>query len=221
LSDPDLELKLRHHLSSFSPSLRSTPTAQDDRIATPPDQNLDDNIESMVRATGQLDLDEQGNLEYHGHSSGLSFMSRMRESLGDAFMGPEGKGTPFIKTRPMTAPVVDTPRSQSYNTEAASSPWETTSNMVGNDLPPLETARHLCDMAINQAAILMRCVHWPSFQKQLEHLYEVGPENYGNEENKFLPLVYSLLAFGTLYENGGGTGAKGVDDGYEAAIGEA
>jgi hypothetical protein len=213
LSDPDLELKLRHHMSSFSPSpMRSTPQEEDRNSTNEPSQ--DDGIESMVRATGQLDLDEQGNLEYHGHSSGLSFMRRMRESLGDAIMGPEGKGTPFLRARPMSQ-AFDSPRSQSYNNDSGSSPWETTSNMVGHDLPPLETARKLCDMAVNNAAVLMKCVHWPSFQKQLERLYELGPENYGNEENKFLPLVYSLLAIGTLFQKGDG---NSLNEGYESAI---
>src|SRR6201999_3412992 len=98
LNDPDIEHKVRRVLS-FSPSpMRATPTSAGNPLLPDDiDNGIDDHLESMVRSTGQLDLDEQGNIEYHGHSSGLTFVRRMRESLGDV-MGPEGKGTPFIKS---------------------------------------------------------------------------------------------------------------------------
>jgi hypothetical protein len=189
LKDPDLEFKLRQ--LSFSPSPLRTTTAT--LIGTPlreeATESLNDHLESMVRSTGQLDLDEQGNLEYHGHSSGLSFVRRMRESLGDV-MGPEGKGTPFVKSRPMSQ-VFDSPRSLN------DSPWD--SHASGADLPSREAARELCDIAINDAAALLRFIHYPTFARDLENIYATAPENYGNDEHAFLPLLYSALALGTLF----------------------
>jgi hypothetical protein len=210
-NDPDLEIKLRH--LSFSPSpIRPTP-GRNGVNGTPStddtDAGMDDHLESMVRSTGQLDLDEQGNLEYHGHSSGLTFVRRMRESLGDV-MGPEGKGTPFVKSRPMSQ-VFDSPRSVTDR----DSPWE--AQYPYADLPPREVAREMCDVAINDAAALLRFVHYPTFVKQMETLYDMRPENYTNEENMFLPLLYSVLAVATLF---GKTDGSGLDAGYEKAISE-
>src|ERR1700760_2049436 len=136
LNDPDLEGKVRRAFS-FSPSpMRSTPTTTTNPVIPEDiDNGIDDHLESMVRSTGQLDLDEQGNLEYHGHSSGLTFVRRMRESLGDV-MGPEGKGTPFVKSRPMSQ-VFDSPRSVTDR----DSPWE--AQYPYADLPPREVAREM------------------------------------------------------------------------------
>ena len=194
---------------AFPPSpMRSSPSGLNGAAAADDvDGGIDDQLESMVRSTGQLDLDEQGNLEYHGHSSGLTFMRRMRESLGDV-MGPEGKGTPFVKSRPMSQ-VFDSPRSH------GDSPWD--SQLLGSDLPPREVAREMCDVAINDAAALLRFIHYPTFQKQLENLYDLSPEHYTNEENMFLPLLYSTLAVATLFQKHDGSG---LDTGYETAISE-
>jgi hypothetical protein len=210
LDDLELESKLRHF--SFSPSLMQSTlgingvsgVASTEEI----DIAIDDQLESMVKSTGQLDLDEQGNLEYHGHSSGLTFVRRMRESLGDV-MGPEGRATVFVKSRPMSQ-VFDSPRS----TTDRDSPWE---HLPGADLPPREIAQEMCDIAINDAAALLRFVHYPTFVKQMENLYDIPPENYTNEENLFLPLMYSVLALATLYQKYDGSG---LDTGYEKAISE-
>jgi hypothetical protein len=206
LNDPELEMKLRQF--QFSPSpLRSTPaTSINVTIPEEHDSGGCDQLESMVQATGALDLDEQGNFEYHGHSSGLHFLRRMRESLGDV-MGPEPKSTPFIKSRPMST-VIDSPRS------TGDSPLE---SLPGSDLPPRAIARELCDIAINDAGALLRIVHYPTFISQMERLYDVSPENYGNDENMFLPLFYAVLAVATLFAK---TDSNGQEYGYEAAITE-
>jgi hypothetical protein len=207
LNDPNLEERFRQLTFSTS-SMRSTPTVLSGTLMEEPETGIDDHLESMVKSTGQLDLDEQGNIEYHGHSSGLTFVRRMRESLGDV-MGPEGKGTPFVKSRPMSQ-VFDSPRSFSEK----DSPWE---QLPGSDLPPRELAREMCDITINDAGAILRFVHYPTFVKQMENLYDLTPENYTNEENMFLPLLYSVLAVATLFQRGDGSG---LDEGYEKAISE-
>ena len=115
------------------------------------EQNKSDtNLESMVRAVAQLDMDEQGHWDYHGHSSGLSFVRRMREQLGD-IMGQEGQATPFVKTRPMSQ-VLESPKS------GADSPAGDISPAAGTDLPQLEYAREICSYTVNDAAVLLRVV---------------------------------------------------------------
>jgi hypothetical protein len=210
LEDPELEMKLRQF--TFSPSpVRSTPSAVNGGSSSSnafreEPASIDDSLESMVKSTGQLDLDEQGHLEYHGHSSGLSFVRRMRESLGDV-MGPEGKGTPFVATTRPLSQVFDSPRS------LTDSPYESSLSVV--DLPPKEIALELCEFAINDAGALLRVVHYPTFLKQLDKIYDTPHEQYGNDENMFLPLLFSVLALGTLF---GGPGEQTAEVGYEHAI---
>jgi hypothetical protein len=57
----------------------------------------------------------------------------------------------------------------------------------------------LCDNALVDASAMLRVVHLPSFYKSLDRMYEITPENYGNAENTFLPLLYAVLALGTLF----------------------
>jgi hypothetical protein len=132
----------------------------------------------------------------------------MRESLGDV-MGPEGKGTPFVKSRPMSQ-VFDSPRPLN------DSPWDY--HASGPDLPSRDVARKLCEIAISDAAVLLRIVHYPTFAKDLEKLYATAPENYGPDEHAFLPLLYSALALGILISR---KEENGFDNcGYEDAIHE-
>ncbi|KAF2712963.1 hypothetical protein K504DRAFT_472475 [Pleomassaria siparia CBS 279.74] len=151
----------------------------------------DSHLESMVKATGQLDLDEEGNWDYHGHSSGLSFMRRLQQQFGDIIAPPSG--SPFVKYRPMSQ-VFDSPSSTHQ------SPADSSSLLPpGTDLPSKKEARILCDNALIDAGAMMRVVHMPTFYKSMERMYEVSPENYGNAENTFLPLLYAVLALGTLF----------------------
>lgn len=151
----------------------------------------DSHLESMVKATGQLDLDEEGKWDYHGHSSGLSFMRRLQQQFGD-IIAPPGSAL-FVKYRPMSQ-VFDSPNS------AYQSPSDSTNAAVsGTDLPPKQEARVLCDNALVDAGALLRVVHLPAFYKSMDRIYDTPPEDYGAAENTFLPLLYAVLALGTLF----------------------
>ncbi|QIW95518.1 hypothetical protein AMS68_001036 [Peltaster fructicola] len=165
------------------------------------------NLESMVRAVAQLDIDNYGNYSYHGHSSGLSFMRRMREQLGE-LMGPDVDSTPFVKTRPRSQ-VHDSPRSALDSPSIADSP--------GSDLPPRDVARQFCNNALNHAAAILRVVHQPSFWASFERIYSVAPELYQNDDHRFLPLLYSVMALGCLFGREEITTSLG-NFGYENAI---
>lgn len=171
------------------------------------DNKSDTNLESMVRAVAQMDVDEQGHWDYHGHSSGLSFMRRMREQLGD-LMGPDSPATPFVKSRPKSL-VLDSPRS------TVESPSEHP-NSPSNELPPKEIARQFCSNAVEDAAALLRFIHKPSFWNSFEHIYNTPSDNWTNEDQQFLPLFYSAMALGTLFGKDEHSNLNQV--GYENAI---
>jgi hypothetical protein len=155
------------------------------------DGQLDTHLESMVHSTGQLDLDEQGNWDYHGHSSGFSFMERMREQFGNIIVNPQTI-LPNPKSRPMSQ-AFDSPRS------VGDSPAMDIGS-PGVDLPPKDLARSICENALLDATALLPVLHKPTFFKKLDNIYSKRPEEYGNEEHKFLPLLYTILALGTLFQ---------------------
>jgi hypothetical protein len=187
--------------------LASAAATQRPPLTPNPENKSDTNLESMVRAVAQMDVDEQGHWDYHGHSSGLSFMRRMREQLGD-LMGPDSPATPFVKSRPASL-VLDSPRS------TFDSPSENLGS-PGSELPPKDIARQFCSNAIDDAAALLKFVHKPSFWASFERTYDTPSDNWGNEEQRFLPLLYSAMALGTLFGQDEQSNLNQV--GYESAI---
>ncbi|PNS20134.1 hypothetical protein CAC42_5584 [Sphaceloma murrayae] len=199
LNDPALDIAVRH---GYIPGLKSAlPPQQPDQKSQHPPQNngiptsnsadkKDQDLESMIRAVGLLDMDENGNWDYHGHSSGLSFVRRMREQLGD-LMGPDTGTTPFIKSRPVSN-VIDSPKSASVE-----SPMDSLSPTA--DLPSESMARELAASALTMHSVVLRIVHVPSFWRSFKRVYTFPIEQFTNEDHKFLPLLYSALAVGSVY----------------------
>ncbi|KAF2802947.1 uncharacterized protein BDZ99DRAFT_454211 [Mytilinidion resinicola] len=215
LNDPAIDAHLQNGVIpqlpiASAPPRPAEPTAR--QFARPVDagETADDShLVSMVRATGQLDLDEEGNWDYHGHSSGLSFIKKMREQFGDVM---PTQGGPFIKSRPMSQ-VFDSPKSTYDSTH--NSPQNSSITLGGCDLPPKNEARVLCDNALTDASALLKIIHLPTFYSSMDRVYDTPPESYGNLENTFLPLLYSVLALGTLFSKN----HSELDEiGYENAI---
>lgn len=183
--------------SSLSPSaLHQTEEAENESL-----------LESMVENTGSLDLDDQGYWDYHGHSSGLIFLRRMREQFGDLMGKSEGYGFSTVKDRNLHR--LESPKS--YGDSPVDSNLPNT-----HDLPTRDCARSLCGYALDDACAVMRFVHQPTFYGMLNRIYDVQPEYFGNEENRFLPLLYAAMALGCLF-------ARAEDsqlqiNGYESAI---
>lgn len=103
----------------------------------------------------------------------------------------------------------DSPKSMSESPQDALVP-------PTHDLPPVTVARRLCHNALDDACSLMRFVHEPSFFASLEGIYDKSPDQYTNDENSFLPLLYIVMAIGCLFSDDG-IGTLDVD-GYESAI---
>ncbi|KXG48781.1 Transcription factor [Penicillium griseofulvum] len=166
-------------------------------------------LETMVDNSGCLDRDDQGHWDYHGHTSGVLFVRRLRKQLGATdITGPMARSRPSI-----TAHMLDTPKSMSE------SPQDTTLPPT-HDLPPRDVAHRLCHNALDHACSLMRFVHEPSFFASLERIYDTPPEQFTNEENSFLPLLYIVIAVGCLFsDDGSGQGTLDLS-GYEGAIGQ-
>lgn len=65
-------------------------------------------------------------------------------------------------------------------------------------LPPKELAMQLVDAALT-AHRYLSIVHVPNFYTSLDLLYDLGEANYGVAEERLLPLLFAILAYGSLY----------------------
>ena len=155
------------------------------------DGERDSMLESMVENTGTLDLDDDGYWDFHGHSSGRAFLRKMREQFGDLMGKPDDYGMPFVKSN-------TGPQSKASPVSSLHSPLGSKSPTT-QDLPAKESARLLCENALDDACAILRFAHRPTFYTMFNRIYDLPPENFGSEDLKFLPLLYSAIALGSLF----------------------
>ncbi|KAI5853454.1 fungal-specific transcription factor domain-containing protein [Tricharina praecox] len=151
----------------------------------------DSRLDSMVEATGRLDIDEGHKVEFHGHSSGMTYLNQLNSQFGGILGEVRLNATTWPMPKPPKLLAQDSPHSSSY------SPPENISDVTL--LPPKETAASLVETCLDKACVLMRFIHRPSFVSMMHRLYSKRPEDYDDDENTFLPLFYLVLAVGCLF----------------------
>ena len=167
----------------------------------------------MVQDTGTLALDDQGLWDFHGHSSGMVFLQRLRQQFGDMLGQAEGMGSMLAKPRhylPKNWPVVpvESPRSMSDTP----SEWSS----VHADLPPKEQGMYFCELMMGDACSLMRFMHKPTLWKMFHRIYDRPEAEWGNEEHRYLPLLFALMAVGTMFAKS--EDSKFKKEGYAGSI---
>jgi hypothetical protein len=206
LNDSNLEGLIQQRRTSSGPGSIKTESHLGDAEGDQEDASHEAQLRSMIDTTGDLNLDERGYWDFHGGSSGAVFLRRMREQFG-GLLGPHDSRTPFLPRppRPHAMPVND-------SSVSSESPFETgLPNTL--DLPPKEVARALCKNALTCACALLRFVHGPSFYVMLDRIYDTPVEDFGDDENRYLPLLYVILALGCMFT----TDTKGSTEVGEAA----
>lgn len=193
LSDPNLDLSIaaQRPVTLNQPNPHRFPTNPPNAVKSV-EEGEEDKLQSMIESTGQLDLDDRGHWDFHGGSSGAVFLRRMREQF-PGLLGEPGKA-PFLPRPPMPqgmGATYDSPNSYE-------SPIEPGLPNTA-DLPSRETARRLCSNALNCACAILRLVHVPTFWELFDRIYDTPPEEFGAEENKFLPLLYVVCATGCMF----------------------
>lgn len=204
LEDASLDVdKVEEYISTLKgkeSEPRSEIEAKEPAASEPCDESL---LESMVENTGSLDLDDQGHWDYHGQSSGLMFVRHLRKQFGNIV--PERTPSKFQQI----SQILEGSKSSS------DSPIDTYMTLA-HDLPPRDIARKLCDNALEDACIVLRFMHKPTFNAMFDRIYDTPAEQYTNKENTFLPLLYLALAVGCLFR---GVGDSTLDrSGYEPAV---
>jgi hypothetical protein len=146
-------------------------------------------LETMVEATGQLNIDERGNCDYCGNVAGLALIRRIRERCDALLEGTKAEKSPSPESfRPLTTPV----RSPSLLDESKHPA----------PLPPKDVALQYVGAAFTYALPLLRFIHEPSFFQQFEQFYTEKQymSSLANETNtRFEALLNELFALGVLF----------------------
>lgn len=206
LDEVDLEAHSIDQIIESSKRTQHGKTAAD-REPRPDDVDDDEDaqLQTMVEGTGSLDLDDQGHWDYHGTSSGFTFMQNLRAQFGDLSVpDPRVPSSKIWATSHLNE-----------STRAASSPPYELSIPSTADLPEKEEALQLCRNTLDDACALMRFVHKPKFYGQVDRIFETDPENYTNDDMHFLPLLYVVMAVGCLFDQTENTTLDRI--GYEGA----
>ena len=143
-------------------------------------------LESMMQETGSLDLDDDGYWDFYGRSSGRAFLRMMRDQFGD------------LVGKVVLPPMQSQDQRNSPASSSASSPWVSRAPNT-SDLPQKECARMLCENALDDACAILRFVHQPTFYHMFDRVYDLPAEELGPEETKFIPMLYSCIALGSLF----------------------
>ncbi|KAI1313754.1 hypothetical protein F5Y03DRAFT_337747 [Xylaria venustula] len=154
----------------------------------------DNQLQSMISGAGQLDLNESGDYDFHGTSSGSVFFKQMKKHFR-TLLGRDYQ-IPFMPRPPRPAGVttLDSPR------PAPSSPWSTTPSPPTVNLPSKERALALCSESLDNATCLLRIVHKPTFYSMLHDLYENPSDDLTTEDKRNLALAYGAMALGCMYD---------------------
>lgn len=199
LSDPSLDPSVQQEFRNREQTrARAMKVEKSSELPKEHEDTPDAQIMSMIESIGQLDLNEGGEWDFHGNSSGAVFLRRMKDHF-KSLLGND-HSIPFLPrpVRPAGMFGLDSPRSN------AGSPWDTNTSSTTStpniyDLPPQDKARKLCYYSFNCATCLLRIIHEPSFYEMLDRIYGTPQESWGNEEHRFLGLLYSVLSLGSVY----------------------
>ena len=195
LTDPNLDPEIQQEFRNREQARARAMRLRGEVIEVGETQEAQDSqIRSMIETIGQLDLNEGGEWDFHGISSGAVFLGRMKEH----FQGLLGNDycIPFLPrpSGPSGVFTLDSPR-----LSAAGSPLDISLGLNIYDLPPRARTDKLCYYSLECATCLLRVVHVPSFKQKLDNLYRKPRESWGNEEHRFSGLLYSVLALGCMY----------------------
>ena len=155
-------------------------------------------LETMIGNFGTLELDDEGHWDYHGNSSYYLFLQRLQNQFG-SMVAPTRSPS---RSKPTLRPPEDHPVRTWLPTDLDHDHGGGKATLPPtSDLPTEEAARRLCRSAFDQACVLMRFVHEPSFWIVFDRIYSSDWESFDDEERKFLPLLYAAMAVGCLFSD--------------------
>lgn len=133
--------------------------------------------EEIGKCTTAHHFIEHGEIEFHGTSADRTFMEGLIEKLGDSSMTHQ--------RIPVDGSVPGLFQSDARCFDEV-------------PLPGRDQAVKLVEAALD-AQVLLHIVHRPSFDFSFNMVYSLEPREYSLKERRFLPLLYAVLAYGSLF----------------------
>ncbi|TFB01739.1 Activator of stress protein [Trichoderma ghanense] len=186
------KLKMRDdHDSCPSAPVDITATATTTTSSLPQIESTQQHLQSSPSnaTTGKTDTEEmgkcatahhfieQGEIEFHGTSAERTFMEELMDKIGDSSVTH-----PRI---PVHASVPGLFHSDARHSDDV-------------PLPARDQAMRLVEAALD-AQVLLHIIHRPSFDFSFHMIYSLEPSEYSLKERRFLPLLYAVIAFGSLF----------------------
>ncbi len=134
----------------------------------------------------------RGNIEYQGGAGERTFMQGFKDRLNN---WPDDDFFHEILTSTSSTPDLLASVSQ---------------KSTDITLPSKELAAELVDAALDAHSFLS-IIHRPSFYASFDLLYNLHEVDYGIAEKRFLPLLYAVFAYGSLYVESGPFGLDWVE----------
>ncbi|KAI1326027.1 hypothetical protein F5Y16DRAFT_248042 [Xylariaceae sp. FL0255] len=187
LNDPDLDPAVQQEFRMREQARQKALTQKKDQLST---ATQGAQLQSMISGVGQIDLDEGGEYNFRGGSSGTVFFKRMKDHFR-TLLGRDYQ-IPFMP-RPPRIFSINSPRSPSDST------WPSSPGPPAHGLPSKERALALCAESLDNATCLLRIVHKPSFYQMLDQLYQKPRDDFGVEDSRNLALAFSAMALGCMY----------------------
>jgi hypothetical protein len=147
----------------------------------------DELLETVMETFGKLDLDSEGNPSYHGHGSTSAFVRCIRERLSNMPGSTNGLES-----------ILQPPRDIQPSITLGTSDRIRNCTTLKSLLPAEGIARALVSSALNDACTLFRFIHQPSFFATFDRIYHIDHQ-LSTKEERFVPLLYAVLAVGSLY----------------------
>lgn len=192
LGNPDSVAASSQTLQS-RPMLRPTPRKGTSPISAPTESAGERGRFITLRdRVGHLDLTETGEYDFHGSSSGAAFLSQIAQQFPGLFR--YDTRLPFLPQSPSSFRIETT----QHHGHAASSSWQTKDDFL--ELPVRQLAQDLCDYSFSRASCILRVVHAPSFWRSFERLYQERPQRFTLEQRRFVGLLFSVMALGSMYD---------------------
>ncbi|KAL4959634.1 Zn(II)2Cys6 transcription factor [Aspergillus stella-maris] len=121
---------------------------------------------------------DNGQVEFQGHTADRSFIKSIESKLGS---GP-------------------TDMTHQFPTHTSGPTLFEPARVLPDEvpLPPKDFAARLIDAAVD-AQILFYIVHRPSLEVSFNLVYSLNESDYSARERAFLPLLYAILAYGSLF----------------------
>ncbi len=148
-----------------------------------------DLLDTMIEASGHLNIDGRGHCNFEGHFGGLSFLRRIGERCNQLL------DTGSLK-RNISGPL---PLPQAGRSARSLLNLARTEPITTCILPSEAAAIRITRITLEDACCLMNFIHQPSFDHLMHRVYHLGAEKYTSEDETFLPLLYMTLAMGEIF----------------------